>query len=127
MNFMNGTVMKHKDGVVVAIGHEQILLSETMSQKLMKSGYIGKEVILGIRPEHMDEIPMTQADTKINGIVDVVELMGAESYIHVKREEETVVVRVNGTTDKKMGDAIDVYLNLDQMHIFDIDTEERIS
>ncbi len=126
MNFMNGTVMKHKDGVVVAIGHEQILLSETMSQKLMKSGYIGKEVILGIRPEHMDEIPMTQADTKINGIVDVVELMGAESYIHVKREEETVVVRVNGTTDKKMGDAIDVYLNLDQMHIFDIDTEERI-
>ena len=126
MNFMNGTVMKHKHGVVVAIGHEQILLSETMSQKLMKSGYIGKEVILGIRPEHMDEIPMKQADAKINGVVDIVELMGAESYIHVKRGEETIVVRVNGTTDKKMGDEIEVYMNLDQVHIFDMETEVRI-
>ena len=87
---------------------------------------MGKEVISGIRSENMDEPSMTTMDAKMNGIVDVVELMGAESYIHVKREEETVVVRVNGTTDKKMGDAIDVYLNLDQMHIFDIDTEERI-
>lgn len=53
--------------------------------------------------------------------------MGVESYIHVKHGEEAVVVRVNGTTDKKMGDVIDVYLNLNQMPIFDIETEKRIS
>ena len=127
MNFITGIVTKDKDSVAVVTRNERILLPTIKAQKLIQSGYLGKEVILGVRPENMDETPMTTTDAKINGIVDVVELMGAESYIHVKREEETVVVRVNGTTDKKMGDAIDVYLNVDQMHIFDIDTEERIS
>ena len=64
---------------------------------------MGKEVISGIRSENMDEPSMTTMDAKMNGIVDVVELMGAESYIHVKHGEETIVVRINRTTDKKMG------------------------
>ena len=69
---------------------------------------------------------MTTMDAKMNGIVDVVELMGAESYINVKHGEETIVVRINRTTDKKMGNEIDVYMNLNQMHLFDMETEERI-
>ena len=54
---------------------------------------MGKEVISGIRSENMDEPSMTTMDAKMNGIVDVVELMGAESYIHVKHGEEIVVVQ----------------------------------
>ena len=86
---------------------------------------MGKEVISGIRSENMDEPSMTTMDAKMNGIVDVVELMGAESYIHVKHGEETIVVRINRTTDKKMGNEIDMYINLNQMHLFDMETEER--
>ncbi len=126
MNFMNGTVKSENYEVYVLIGNEKILLPAEKGQKLIQLGYVGKEVTLGIRPEDMDESKVATDDAKMSGTVDVVELMGAESYIHVKCEDNLFVVRVNGTTDKKMGQAIDIYMNKDKIHVFDSETEECI-
>ena len=52
--------------------------------------------------------------------------MGAESYIYVKKGNDEMVLRVNGTTSVKVGEKMCCYLNIDETHVFDKDTEERI-
>lgn len=126
MNFLNGFVVKEQHRVAILCGHEKITLSSEQVDCLMKDKYFGKEVIVGVRPEKINLTPITAQDTKLTGVIDVVELMGAESYIHVKTEEEIIIVRVNGTTPKKVGESIDLYLTPQHIHIFDGETEERI-
>lgn len=126
MNFLNGFVVKEQHRVAILCGHEKITLSSEQVDCLMKDKYFGKEVIVGVRPEKINLTPITAQDTKLTGVIDVVELMGAESYIHVKTEEEIIIVRVNGTTPKKVGESIEIYLTPQHIHIFDGETEERI-
>ena len=59
-------------------------------------------------------------------MIEMGELVGAESYLHINYQNQIIIIRVNGTTDKKMGDKIAVYLDAQRIHLFDIDTEMRI-
>ena len=126
MNFFNGIVIKNQNTVAMLGGNEKITLLPEQAKYLMNSGYFGREVILGVRPENISLVPKTTRDTKLTGVIDMVELMGAESYIYVKIAEEMLVVRINGTTTKTGGEIIDIYLNPDQIHLFDRETEERM-
>ena len=126
MNFFNGIVIKNQNTVAMLGGNEKITLLPEQAKYLMNSGYFGREVILGVRPENISLVPKTTRDTKLTGVIDMVELMGAESYIYVKIAEEMLVVRINGTTTKTGGEIIDIYLNPDQIHLVDRETEERM-
>ena len=51
-------------------------------KRLKEKGYIGKNVIIGVRPEHLDddqELVAANPTTVIKSKVEVTELMGAES------------------------------------------------
>lgn len=128
MNFFNGIMKKDKEEVYVCLGNDKILLPREKGKSLLEKGYLNKEVILGIRPENIYEKAINESQEKcmIEGIVEAVELMGAESYIYVKKGNDEMVLRVNGTTSVKVGEKMCCYLNIDETHVFDKDTEERI-
>ena len=128
MNFFNGIMKKDKEEVYVCLGNDKILLPREKGKSLLENGYLNKEVILGIRPENIYEKAINESQEKcmIEGIVEAVELMGAESYIYVKKGNDEMVLRVNGTTSVKVGEKMCCYLNIDETHVFDKDTEERI-
>lgn len=126
MNFIDGEVIKESHQIFILVAKDKIHIPEKLGQKLSTLGYVGKKITLGIRPEDIKETDSTVIDSKIEGIIEMVELMGAESYIHVKYKDQIIIVRVNGTTEKKIGDQMTVYLNTERVHLFDIETEMRI-
>ena len=83
MNFLPGTVVE-EDGVLqIRLPDGSVLgVSEERERKLKEGGYVGREVVAGIRPEslHESEVnPLTKRFSRLRSTVEVAELMGSET------------------------------------------------
>lgn len=89
----------------------------------------GKPVVFGIRPEDIHNPEFTPSSIFAQSVeteVDVTELMGNEIFVYLKSGEHNFVARVDPRTRVQMGDKVQVVFNMDNMHIFDRDTEQAI-
>jgi len=89
----------------------------------------GKNVIFGIRPENIHDpkfIPPNIHTDNIESQVDVTELMGNEIYLHLLSGQNTFVARVDPRSSMRVGDKAQIAFNMDNIHIFDAETEEAI-
>ena len=60
---------------------------------LLAKNQIGsREILLGVRPEHIELAPAAAANT-INGNILVNEMMGSELHLHVAVEDQKIIVR----------------------------------
>jgi multiple sugar transport system ATP-binding protein len=91
--------------------------------------YIDKDVIFGIRPEDIHDpsyappgIHQASVETK----VDVTELMGNEVFLYLVTGDKSFVARVDPRSKARIGDKVQVAMNLDNMHLFDRTTERAI-
>jgi multiple sugar transport system ATP-binding protein len=126
MNFIDSTVVDKDGKIYVSFEGESIPLDDEKADILKKQGYVGKEVILGIRPEDIDENPEFIAkhkDAAINVKVELTELMGAETYLYFTKGKANITARVDGSSKAQIGDTITVALESDKIHIFDKETE----
>ncbi len=125
MNFLRGVL---QDGVFV-IGDVKIAVPEGKMKVLREQGYVGKEVILGIRPEDFHDEPVfleASQNTKVSAHVEVAELLGAEIMVYSQISGQEFVARVDARTDVKAGQTIDLALDMNKAHFFDVNTELRI-
>lgn len=125
MNFLTGTL---KDGTF-HLGDIGIKVPEGKMKVLRDQGYVDKDVVLGIRPEEIHDEPVfieSTPDTKITATIDVAELMGAESYLYTKVNDQTFVARVDSRSDIQGGEQIDLAFDMNKVHFFDAETEKRI-
>lgn len=125
MNFITGGI----EGNTFVTGDVKIKIPEGKLKALDENGYIGKEVILGIRPEDIHDEPLfidSSPDTKLTATIDVAELMGAETFLYSKINSQEFVARIDSRTDVAGGEKIDLAFNLNKAHFFDVDTEVRI-
>lgn len=93
------------------------------------SKYVDKPVIMGIRPEDIQDphfLPPGIIPQPVDGLVDVTELMGNEIQLYVTTGEHNFVARVDPRTKVAMGDRTQVVFNMGNMHLFDPDTEAAI-
>jgi multiple sugar transport system ATP-binding protein len=126
MNFINVTLVEDGGKVYAKFENEKILIPEDKTKILKEGNYIGKEVVLGIRPENIDDGEDFIAEHKddiITTQVEVTELMGAETYLYLKDGASSITGRVNGTSKSKSGDTIKIALDESKIHIFDKETE----
>ena len=129
MNFIDVTLVKEDDGVYAVFGENKIKVPEGKVKKLKDPSYIGKEVIMGIRPEdlHDEEIFLQSAvDSTVKAYVDVVELMGSETYLYLNVSGVNVIARVDPRSTARAGDTIKIALDTNRLHFFDKETEETI-
>lgn len=125
MNFMNGKI---EDGKL-QIGKVSISIPEGKMKVLRDQGYVGKDIIFGIRPEDIHDEPVfieASPGTKINAKVEVSELTGAETMIYSALEGQDFVARVDSRTDIKPGQSIELAFDMNKVHFFDAETESRI-
>jgi multiple sugar transport system ATP-binding protein len=90
---------------------------------------VGRPIIFGIRPEDIhnpDFAPPSIFAQSVETEVDVTELMGNEIFVYLKSGDHNFVARVDPRTRVQMGDKVQVVFNMDNMHIFDRDTEQAI-
>ena len=120
MNFLPGKV--HSDGRhVILPGNHSVASSKA-------AGNAGRTVTAGIRPEHLREATDADADRVIEGQVDLVEALGADSIIHLRMDAEGAVLlaRLPGTPRLKQGDRIRLAVEEGQLHLFDTETGRSV-
>jgi len=151
MNFMAGTL--EEGGVTTSIG--RLPLSPQLRQAL-ESGNSGRQVIVGIRPEDIEDASLVQDADQAKGVkfratIDVVESMGSDVFIYFTQESglsaktdqladlaadsgaaeagsaETVTARLDPTTQIKEGDSAELWADVSSMHIFDPDNGENLT
>lgn len=124
MSFIDLKVTVEEDKIVLANDHMSILLTEKLSHGLMDKGYVGKCITLGIRPE--DVIVFSQSHNAHEAIVDVVENLGSEQFVYFNIGSSRVTAKVSEDVNIGFKEKLKIEMNLDKVHFFDKDTEERI-
>lgn len=91
--------------------------------------YIGKEIVMGIRPEAIKDEPRfleEHPEWTVDVHADVVEPMGSENYVYFSVNGENVVARVGATSTVKVRQNHKIALDMSLARYFDADTQEVI-
>ena len=104
-----------------------IELTEAQQAKLRGDGVESKNVIAGIRPQHITLVDQGGIDAK----VDVSEMMGAELHLHLDAEGNEVVAIVPITekdpSSVKYGEVLHFTFRPELLHLFDAETEKSLT
>jgi multiple sugar transport system ATP-binding protein len=90
---------------------------------------VGRNVIFGLRPEDIynPDFPAPGIIAQpVDATVEVVELMGNEIFVYFKNGDHNFVARIDPRSRYQMGQSIQVVFNVDNMHLFDAETEKAI-
>jgi len=96
MNFFEGRVEHANGATSVAFGDGQQLIVDDAEQTLAGglAGDDGRRVVVGVRPEHLEDValaPATPAERRLRGRVRLRELLGSEVVVHFEVEAAPVV------------------------------------
>ena len=128
MNFMDGKVKVKGNDVTVTVGEHVLEVPADKAKAL--TGYDGKTLVLGIRPEDVhDEPAFLQANPKstISAPVRVYELLGAEVFLYFDFAGTQMTARVNPRTSARAGDTVTFALDMSKTHYFDKETQKTIT
>jgi multiple sugar transport system ATP-binding protein len=95
MNFVQGEVEQADGGVAVRIGTRRIVLDDR--ERALAPGLessTGRKVIVGMRPEHLEDAEIASdlaADRRLVGSVRLREALGSESVVHFQIEAAPAV------------------------------------
>jgi len=88
--------------------------------------YVGKQVLFGIRPEHILDPRSFEPGGKgetFQALVWVVEPLGSEKFVHLRVGSTTLVARMAPQVPVKMGENALFAAGMDRAYFFDKDTE----
>jgi multiple sugar transport system ATP-binding protein len=139
MNLLRGRYQAADGGGTIRLGSSTLSVPASMARSL--ADYNGREVAVGIRPEHLSEVagPSSDIDT-VSGTVTVREGLGSEVILHLQVDAQgvdtaevrdaleggshgqVVTARLPPTTKLLVDDAATLRVNAEQMHVFDLET-----
>ena len=125
MNFVNGRI---ENGLFVAQDNK-FRIPQAKYDMLKAKGYEGKEIVFGIRPEDIHDEPIvvdTYEEARFNATIEVAELLGHESILYTSIGGQNVVSKIDARTDVKMGHVLEMAIDMNKAHYFDIETEQAI-
>lgn len=129
MNFRDGKIIEKEGKLYIELSDITLEIPESKATILKDKGYIGKTVTMGIRPEDISTHPqyiMHHPEASFQNKVDVVELMGSESFIHMTKNDVPFVVKVPGSTPLRANDEGAFVYIMNKTHFFDKETELNI-
>ena len=129
MNFITGTVTAK--GEFDITGDEKHIIKLPEDKVELLHNFVGKQVILGIRPEDIkyseDRDFNNPSVVPLNVEADVVELLGDTLQIHALVNNQKFVCKTSSIFDVRMHDKVTVGFDLSMSHFFDIVSERRIT
>ncbi len=156
MNMVEATLEESDGRLVVALGDQRLPLGdELVASRPALRGYLGKTIVLGIRPESLEDAalaPDVPAERRLRGRVELTEALGSELVAHVRigarpalteevRElaedvgdtvetedaaETVVVARFGPHSRARKGDRVEMCVDTGALHFFDCDTGDGI-
>ena len=139
MNFIESKIVEENGKYAVEFGSEdtktkkgvkyRVVIPDAKVKDTNIKDYVGKEVIMGVRPESLkdEEAFIANATTGvIKCKVEITELMGAETYLYINCEGIDMTARVAPRTSVISGDEITMAIDANRIHVFDKETESII-
>lgn len=127
MNFLSGSLTEQSGSVHFKTDSVDVIMPEGKAKILREKGLVGKDAILGIRPEDIHQEPVfleASPNSLVNAHIDVAENLGHEMFLYLTGiGKETVIARVDGRAGLKEGTNVKFALDMNKVHIFDKETE----
>ena len=131
MNFIDATVTEKDGRVALAFGDNSVALPDAKGAALKDGGYVGKVVVLGIRPEDVVESHEHPAGRNLSetipATVTVYELLGSEAMIYADVDGGQISAHLSAASSVRTGDKINCSVDVDKIHLFDKQTELAIA
>ncbi|HJQ43828.1 MAG TPA: sn-glycerol-3-phosphate ABC transporter ATP-binding protein UgpC [Jatrophihabitantaceae bacterium] len=152
MNFLTGTLTREdgSDFYSVTMGAESLQIPQAVPvARPALASYVGKQIVVGIRPEDMNDSAVVgdQPGRTLRAITELVEPLGSDLVVHLSadapqatgiddiaelaedsggmplsEERASIVARFSPKSHVKVGDAVRVTVNTEQLHFFDAST-----
>ena len=129
MNFISGICRVKKTGVFLETVDCEVQITDGRKERLRNEGYDGKQVTMGVRPEHVKVWSPEESevsDLVLQSQVSVYEMLGAEAYLYFTYEGQQVSARVKADTKIRKEDKVFWGFDTKDMILFDFETEEAI-
>lgn len=157
INLVKSELAQSNGRLEVSLGEHKLTVDEQLARNRSGLGdYVGKEIILGIRPEDFEDASIesdTPPDRRIKVTADLTEPLGAEVLVHFSteatgivssaaaadvgedaevrlgEEEESstrLVARVSPKTRVALGTEIELAVDTTRLYFFDPETRETI-
>jgi len=124
MNFID---VKVTSDLKLKNGNFTLDIPDHTMKVIKENNLVGKDIVLGIRPEDLEDsafVPSAGEGNTINAMVEVTEPMGAEVYVYIDIKGVLMTARVNPKTEAKNDKPITLFVNLEKLHIFDKENEK---
>jgi multiple sugar transport system ATP-binding protein len=127
MNFFDGTLVGEEGNVYVDTGDFRVQVPD--DKKNVYNGYIGKEVIFGVRPEHVhapEYAPPSISAAPMEANIEVIELLGHELHLYLNSGKNSLVATVDTRLNPSVGNKLPLVMDMNNMHLFDKKSEVAI-
>jgi multiple sugar transport system ATP-binding protein len=126
MNLLKGNVEKLDGGLAFVEEAKEHALTIPLRGPLetLAAKYVGKPIVFGIRPEHLSDQVSDPDHVPITATIEISEPMGSESIVYFKSATGSLIARVPGEHIYHPGEQLTVQLNMEKVHLFDVETEK---
>ena len=77
------------------------------------------QYLFGVRSNHLSLQRNSAEDTEIHSKVELAEINGSETFIHVQYDNSRLVVQADGVHPHRIGTEISIYVNPSSFFVFD--------
>lgn len=127
MNIFRGNLIKSGDKFMFKTPTIEIALPEEWKPKI--ESYVNQPIIFGVRPEDIgsERAEINQNTPKLKAKVEVMEPMGAETYLYLDTgSNSSCIARVDSHRKTKVGEELSLAVLMTKAHVFDAKTENLI-
>jgi multiple sugar transport system ATP-binding protein len=124
MNFFDAELKQADGGLLMDTGVFQLHVPPGKAEPFRS--HSGKRVVFGIRPEDIHDVQFTPPGItpgQIEANVEVVEQMGNEVNVYLEEGGKSFIARIDPRTRAHVGGRMGLVLDMDNMHVFDVDNE----
>ncbi len=125
MNFFHARLCK-EETYFVELSGKRLSISPEKQERLLENQVDSQDIILGIRPEHV----LLTDESGYEGVVEVTEMMGSNTHLHVRfGEDEAVILVPDGDEpihEFHVGEIIHFTFSSERMHLFSRETEQNL-
>jgi ABC-type sugar transport system ATPase subunit len=93
---------------------------------VMPADWLGREIVMGVRPEHLQPARSEQA-ASFETVIEGLEPVGNEIFVNVSLDGAPLVLRVPPQTLPGIGATLPVAIQTSHLHFFDAESGERLS
>lgn len=122
--FIGSPKMNFLAAELVEIGEQECLVKLSSGDNVRvrvdaRRGAVGDKVELGIRPELLVPLGHAHADSRVSGVVQVAEHLGAESFVYMDVDGHDFTVKTTSDVDVAAGQTYSVGIPAEACYLFD--------